>query len=155
MLFHLSIEADDPRSVAEALAEIWGGIAVPFAPVGIGSWAAAAGDEHGSMIEVYARGTELHEGEGAEEVYGILARPHRHGATHFAMATPLGQDQVMAIAARHGWSSKYCRRAGRFGVIEVWIEGCLMVEVLTADMQREYLDLMNQERAALTLAKAA
>jgi hypothetical protein len=34
----------------------------------------------------------------------------------------------------------YCRRGGAFGVIELWVEGCQLVEVLTPEMQREYLD---------------
>jgi hypothetical protein len=34
-------------------------------------------------------------------------------------------------------------RPGSFGVIELWIEGCLMVEVLTADMQGEYLETVS------------
>lgn len=33
MLFHLSIDADDPRHVAEVIAELWGGVATPFPPV--------------------------------------------------------------------------------------------------------------------------
>ena len=33
MLFHISIDADDPRRVAEVLAELWGGRAFPFPAV--------------------------------------------------------------------------------------------------------------------------
>lgn len=62
MLFHLSIDADDPRHVAEVFAEIWNG--------------------------------------------------------------------------------KYRKRGGQFGVIEMWIEGWRMVEVLTPDMQAEYLAML-------------
>jgi hypothetical protein len=153
MLFHLSIEADDPRGVAEALAEIWGGAAVPFPPVGIGSWAAVACDEHGSMVEVYQRGTELH--EGADGAFGRQFAPHRHTATHFAMATKLDAEAVMAIAKRRGWASKCCRRADRFGVIEIWVEGCALVEVLTPEMQREYLATMGSDLSTLTPAARA
>jgi hypothetical protein len=145
MLFHVSVEADDPRKVAEALAQIWGGEAFPFPPVGVGSWVAIAGDEYGSMIEVYARGTELHEGSGGEGAFGVTTAQRRNSATHFAMGTPLSAEQVMTIAARNGWSAKYCRRADRFGLIEVWIDGCLMIEVLTKAMQREYLDTITIE----------
>ena len=49
MLFHVSVEADDPKGVAEALAQIMGGEAFPFPPVGRGSWVALAGDEFGSL----------------------------------------------------------------------------------------------------------
>ena len=64
MLFHLSIDADDPRHVAHVLAEYWGGVAMPFPPVIEGSWVAFAGDDRGTIVEVYPRGTEVHESAG-------------------------------------------------------------------------------------------
>jgi hypothetical protein len=143
MLFHVSIEADNPRQVAEVLARIWGGEALPFPQVGIGSWVALAGDEFGSMIEVYARGTELHPGD--DGAVGVSSTQRRYSAVHFAMDTPLEADEVLAIVHRQGWDAKYCRRADRFGLIEIWIEGCMMIEVLTKDMQREYLDTITIE----------
>lgn len=154
MLFHVSVEADDPRRVAEALAQVWGGEAFPFPPVGIGSWVAIAGDEYGSLIEVYARGTELHEGGGGEGAFGVQTEQRRNSATHFAMGTPLSAEEVMTIAAENGWSAKYCRRCDLFGLIEVWIDGCLLVEVLTKDMQREYLDTVTIEGWRRMLAES-
>lgn len=138
MLFHLSIEADDPRNVATVLAEIWNGVALPFPPVGAGSWMAFHGADNGTMIEVYPRGTVLTETDA--DAVGIATEQRRHNATHFAMSTALPVDRIHAIAVREGWTAKYCRRGGKFGVIEIWIDGCQMIEVLTADMQREYLD---------------
>lgn len=143
MLFHVSVEADDPQRVAEALAKVWGGEAFPFPPVGEGSWVALAGDQFGSMIEVYRRGTELF--QGADGAVGIQRAPRRHTATHFAMGTPLTAEQIFDIAHHQGWSAKYCRRANRFGLVEMWIDDCLMVEVLTKEMQREYLDTITIE----------
>ncbi len=57
----------------------------------------------------------------------------------------------------------YCRRGGKFGVIEVWVEGCQLVEVLTPAMQAEYLETvtipnwqaMIKEFEAQRLAQAA
>jgi hypothetical protein len=95
------------------------------------------------MIEVYARGTELHEGE--EGAVGVREAPRRHASTHFAMGTRLTTEQVLAITQRHGWTAKYCRRANRFGLLEIWVDGCLMIEVLTTAMQREYLDTITIE----------
>jgi len=137
MLFHVSIEADDPRRVAEVVAEFWGGLAAPFPAVAPGSWVALAGDDKGTMIEFYPRGTELHEGD--DGAAGIAAAPRRFTATHYAMATKLSQDEVLAIAAREGWPAGYCRRGDAFGVIEVWAEGCQLIEVLTGEMQAEYV----------------
>ena len=138
MLFHVSIEADDPRRVATVLAEVFGGAAAPFPPVAEGSWVALAGDDRGTMIEVYPRGTELHIGEGTADAFGIPG-PRRHNSgVHLAMASELDIEQVFAIADREHWPTKYCKRGGKFGVIELWVEGCQMVEVLTEEMQREY-----------------
>ena len=138
MLFHVSIEADDPRRVAQVVAELWGGLAAPFPAVAAGSWVALAGDDKGTMIEFYPRGTELHESDhGATGA--AAAVPRRFNATHYAMATKLGQDEVLAIAAREGWPAGYCRRGDAFGVIEIWAEGCQLIEVLTEEMQAEYV----------------
>ena len=52
----------------------------------------------------------------------------------------LPTETVYGLAAREGWNAKYCKRGGQFGVIEIWIDGCQMIEVLTPEMQREYLD---------------
>jgi hypothetical protein len=140
MLFHLSIDADDPRNVANVIAELWGGQAFPFPPVLTGSWVAMAGDDRGTTVEVYPRGAELHEAPGDADAVGRIGDKDRRTATHFAMATALDVDAVMAIAAREGWPIKYRKRGGIFGVLEMWVEGRSMIEVLTPEMQREYLD---------------
>lgn len=143
MLFHVSIEADDPRRVAEVVADLWGGLAAPFPAVAAGSWVALAGDDQGTMIEFYPRGTELHESD--HGATGVAATPRRFNATHYAMATRLSQDEVLAIAARAGWPAKYCRRGDAFGVIEIWAEGCQLIEVLTEEMQAEYVGAVTIE----------
>jgi len=139
MLFHLSIEVDDPKHVAEVVAELFGGEALPFPPVTPGSWIALAGDDRGTGIEFYPRGTEIREVAGDHDAEGVRVAPRRYNATHFAMATKLGQDEVLAIARREGWPAKYRKRGGVFGVIEIFIDGCQMIEVLTDEMQREYV----------------
>lgn len=142
MLFHLSIDARDPQRVATVLAELFGsGAAMPFPPVGDGSWVAMAGDERNTMVEIYPRGSLLVGVEGDADPIAIGGGVGR-SSTHFAMATALGQADVMAIAQREGWPVKYRKRGGAFGVIEVWLEGDRMIEVLTADMQQEYLAMM-------------
>lgn len=139
MIFHVSIDAENPRHVAQVIAELWGGVAGPFPPVAEGSWVAMAGDDRNTSVEIYPRGTELVEAEGDVDSF---ARPSSNGAyssTHFAMATALGMDEVLAIAARECWPAKYRKRGGIFGVIEFWIEGTRLIEVLTPEMQAEYL----------------
>ena len=147
MLFHLSIAAQEPRHVAEVIAEFWRGVARPFAPVMPGGWIALAGDDRGTAIEVYPIDTVLRAEEGDAESFGErTGEKTRFTATHAAIATLLGQDEVMAIAAREGWPAKYRKRGGAFGVIELWIEGRQMVELLTEEMQAEYLAAMTADR---------
>jgi hypothetical protein len=55
------------------------------------------------------------------------------------MATAMDQAAVRAIAEREGWPVKYRSRGGMFGVMELWVEGTRMIEVLTPEMQGEYL----------------
>ena len=51
MLFHLSIDARDPRHVANVIAELFGsGKAAPFPPVAEGSWVALALDERNTTV---------------------------------------------------------------------------------------------------------
>jgi hypothetical protein len=145
MIYHMSIEADDPKHVATVLAELWNGVAAPFPPTAIGSWIAFANDDRNSAIEVYPRGTELHEAKGDLDFYGEPGQKRRLGPTHMAISTPLEQNAVLAIAKREGWSAKYLRRGGAFGVIEMWIEGCQMVEVLTKEMETEYIAAFSVE----------
>ena len=145
MIFHVSIDADDPQHVAEVIAELWGGQATPFPPVIEGSWVALAGDERNTIIEVYPRGTELVPADGDADSYGVAGAPDRYSATHIAIATRLDVDGVLAIAHREGWLAKYRKRGGKFGVIEFWVEGTRMIEVLTPAMQDEYLGAMTAE----------
>ena len=142
MIFHVSIDADDPRHVAAVIAELWDGQATPFPPVIAGSWVAMAGDDRNTIIEVYPRGTELVPAEGDADSYGVIGSPDRRSATHIAIATRMGAAEVFAIAEREGWPAKYRKRGGAFGVIEFWVEGSRMIEVLTPVMQSEYLGAM-------------
>lgn len=142
MLFHLSIAAHDPQHVAQVIAEFWRGEAFPFPPVTPGSWIALAGDDRGTAIEVYPIDTVLREEEGDADATGERCGQASFTATHAAIATPLSESEVMVIAARENWPAKYRKRGGAFGVIELWIEGRQMVELLTAEMQAEYLATM-------------
>ncbi|WP_324750853.1 hypothetical protein SH591_05430 [Sphingomonas sp. LY54] len=155
MIYHVSIEADDPRHTAGVLAEIMGGVAAPFPHVGKGSWVALAGDAHGTLIEVYPRGTELHQGEGHMDGFAIAGTHRRHGAVHLAIGTELAIERIYAIGAHEGWTTKYCRRGGAFGVIEFWIDNCLMIEVLTDEMQREYRDAITVQDMLAMVAEAS
>lgn len=139
MLFHLSIAAANPRQVAHVLAEIMGGRATPFPPVGEGSWVAHAGDDRNTLVEVYPRGTLLF--EGPDGAVGVPAgRREPRSAVHFALATPLDEAAIHAIGRREGWPCETYSRGGLFRVVELWVEGTQLVELLTPVMQAEYLE---------------
>ena len=142
MLFHMSIAAKDPRHVAGVIAEFWGGEALPFPPISDDGWIVMAGDERGSAMEVYPADTVLREAEGDADAYGEATGRDVFTPGHGALATPLDRDAVLAIAAREGWPAKYRKRGGMFGVIELWIEGRQMMELLTPEMQDEYRSTM-------------
>jgi hypothetical protein len=160
MLFHVSIDARDPQRVASVIAELFGdGRAVPFPPVAKGSWLAMARDERSTAVEVYPRGTVLRRWDDESDGGGFhddRAAALPGSATHFAMATRLEAEQVFEIAAREGWPAKYFKRGGPagFGLIEVWIEGEHMIEVLTDEMQAEYLAATEPGRWEETLERA-
>jgi len=142
MLFHMSIAADDPKHVAYVFAELWNGTARPFPPISDNGWIAMAGDDRGTAIEVYPHGTVLRETDGDYDAHGEPLGKDRYSPTHGAIATHLDRDSVMQLAEREGWPAKYRKRGGIFGVIELWIEGRQMMEVLTPEMQSEYLAAM-------------
>lgn len=149
MIFHISIAADDPKRTATMLAELWGGEAFPFPMVGKGSWVAHAGDDRRSTIEVYGRDMALYPTDRAgEERYEPVSR---HGAFHAAIATPLSIEQVEEIGRRYGCHTSLCNR-GPFRVIEFWVDNCLMLEMLTAEMQAEYLSSITPENWKRMLA---
>jgi hypothetical protein len=143
MIYHLSIAAIQPRRVANVLAEWWKGEVFPFPAVAMGSFAVLAGDDRNSLIEVYPLGTELVLESGSTDA-GSRHNPEASGrsATHAAISSALPASDVLAIAEREGWTARYCKRGGHFGVLEVWLENLTMVEVLTENMVLEYLATM-------------
>lgn len=138
----MSIAANDPKHVAGVIAELWGGEALPFPPVSDDGWIALAGDDRGTGMEVYPADIVLAETPGDADAHGAKAVPMDHTPTHAAIATGMDREQVLALARREGWPAKYRKRGGMFGVIEMWIEGRQMLEVLTPEMQAEYLSSM-------------
>ena len=136
MIFHFSIGADDPRKTATMLAELWRGEAFYFPMVGKGSWVAFAGDDRGSTVEVYPRDLAFYPSDGPGEQRSEPVS--RHGPFHAAVATPLSIEEVEEIGSRYGCHTSLCQR-GAFRVIEYWVDNALMLEMLTPEMQQEYL----------------
>jgi hypothetical protein len=136
MIFHISIAADDPQRTAKMIAELWRGEAFPFPMVGKGSWVAHAGDDRRSTIEVYPRDMALYPTDRAgEERYEFVSR---HGPFHAAVATSLSIEEIEEIARRYGCRTSLCQRGPWFRVVEFWVDNCLMLEMMTSEMQEEY-----------------
>lgn len=153
MLFHMSVEADDPRQVANVIAELWGGVATRYPMVADGSWCALAGDDRNTMVVVFPRGTRLVESRDAGGK-GERVMPRRGSATHMAIASDLDPESVLAIAQRESWPAEIRKRGRTSTAIEIWIEGCQLLEVMTPEMQKDYLRAMTVERWMTHVAKA-
>lgn len=137
MIHHLSIPATDPRHVAEVLTELFDGVLTAFGPYR-DSWIAWAGDEHGSAVEVYPVGTEMYPDDGGGQArfrHDPAAGPFT--ATHATVSVERSAAEVFALAEREGWRAVQLPR-GPFDVIELWIEGHVMLEVMTPEMAAAY-----------------
>ncbi len=144
MLFHASIPAADCERVASVIAELWAGKYAPFPPCE-GGYIAFADDDRGTEIEVFPWTRENRIGE-VELDIRPSPLPAEFSTVHLAIATPLDEAQVLAIAARENWTARRCDRGGCFHVIEFWLENRFLVEVLTGEMQAEYLGFMSSKR---------
>ena len=143
MIFHASIPADNPERVAAVIAEIWQGESFRFPPWP-GAYVAMAGDDRSSTVEVYPRAHTIAPGEGdAPAGMNVDPAPPRFSCSHLAIATERAADDIVAIADREGWRALRCSRGGFFEVIEFWIEDSFLVEVMTAEMQRDYRAKVN------------
>ena len=152
MIFHISISADDPKRTATMLAELWRGEAFPFPMVGKGSWVAHAADDRRSTIEVYPRDMAMYPTERAAEERSEPVS--RNGPFHAAVATPLGIEEVEEIGRKYGCHTSLCQRGPWFRVIEFWVDNCLMLEMLTPEMQAEYQASITPENWRSMLANA-
>lgn len=143
MIHHISIAAKDPRRVAGVIAELWQTRAMPFPPVP-GGYMVISDDGRGTAIEVTPIGSEIVPGgsddEQAQTITNRDASPYT--ATHAALSVPVSRERIAEIAAREGWRTGAFVRGGVFEVIEFWVEGRLMLELLAPDMAQRYLDVM-------------
>lgn len=138
MIHHLSIPARNPLHVAQVLAELFGGALTRFGPYK-DSYIAWAGDEHGSAIEVFPVGTELLPDIGDGQA-NFRHNPAVSGfvTTHAAVSVARTKDEILVLGQREGWRAIELSR-GSFDVIEFWIENRVMLELMTPDMTRAYL----------------
>lgn len=163
MINHISIGVHDTEKVANILAELWGGYAMPF-PVAKDSWLAFADDGKGTMVEITPTNTVLQPGEGFpsgkdfdnmtptgefEAKFVQTEFYPQYVATHLNINTNLSVEQVKAIGEREGWRVFTANRDnGAFQLIELWIENRFMLEVMTPEMTARYVELLQPENYA-------
>lgn len=136
-LIHASIPADDPAHVAEVLAEIMGGEALPFPPAGPNGRMAWSGDGRVSL-EIVPRGHVIHAGP-EEGEWRPLIEPQRLSEVHLAIAVDRPAAEVVAIAEKAGWPARPCSRGdGLFELVEVWVEGAFMLEMFDPAQAAHY-----------------
>ncbi|MFE2187713.1 hypothetical protein ACWEWX_02555 [Streptomyces asiaticus] len=138
MIFHVSIEAQEPERVAKVIAELWQGSAAPLDRLVPGAWIAFCGKSALSSVEVFPCGTNITQVYGDEPWVGRSDGLLRPTASHVALSTELTKDAVFKVCAREGWKAKYVVRGDRFGVIEAWVNEYLVIEWLTTEMQAAY-----------------
>lgn len=127
-IVHASIPADQPKQVAEILARIVQGEAMPFPPGGPDSWMAWAGD--GSIeLEIVQRGHVLHPEE-QEAAWRPIAQSSRLSEVHLAIGVDRPATEILMLAKKADWPARLCSRGGGlFELVEVWVEGAFLLEL--------------------------
>jgi hypothetical protein len=163
MINHISFGARNPEKVANILAELWGGVAMPFPP-SPGGYVAFADDGRGTMVEIIPTDVHLVPGEGLpdEETFSRETitddneatfvpgnETSLFGSVHLNINSPLDEESIKAIAKREGWRCFTANRGrGLFQLIEFWIENRFMVEVNTPEMTKVYEETVTPENWA-------
>lgn len=156
MINHISIAVHDTEKVANVLAELWDGIVIPFPPAP-NSFIVLANDGRGSGVEITPINTILQPGEGLppedgfdettpteeyEAKFIMSDFAPRYVATHLNINTHLSEGEVKDIANREGWRVLTCNRdKGLFQLIELWVEDRFMLEVMTPEQTRRYVEI--------------
>lgn len=112
---------------------------MPFPPGGRNSWMVWSRDGE-TELEIIQRGhvmTPLPE----QGDWQQAEQPQRHSECHLAIAVARPAGEIIAIAQAAGWPARLCSRGGGyFDLVEVWVDGCFMLELLdpaqTAHYQR-------------------
>ena len=153
-LIHASIPADDTNKVAEVLAEMMGGEALPFPPAGRKGRMAWSGD--GSIsLEIVPRGHLIHPGREQGE-WRSVTEPQRLSEVHLAIGVDRPAAEIVAIAEKAGWPARVCARGGGFfELVEVWVEGAFMLEMFDPEQAAHYERVASVENLKKFMAALA
>jgi hypothetical protein len=143
MIVHVSMPADDCEKVARVLAAMMLGRPLRFPPGGPTAWNVWSADGS-TQIVVTPRGQFLV--PGATEV-AWAERPRAPASeTHFALCVDRPAAEIVNLAAQAGWPARVCDRGGFFSVVELWVEGAYLVELLDPAFAEQYRRSMTIER---------
>lgn len=147
MIHHLSIAARNPQQVAQVLAELFQGEAVPFPDARYpDSYVAVSFDDYGTVVDVHPFSIELIPGSENDALFQCRQNPDAssYTATHAAISVPVSEEQIETIAAREHWQTRH--RKGLFEVIELWVENRVLIELLPPAIASGYLAFMEPQR---------
>jgi len=163
MINHISIGVNNPEHVANVLAELWGGYAMPFPP-SPGGFVVFADDGRGTIVEIIPADVHLVPGIGVPDEEGFSRdtvtddfeatfvpgnERSLFGSVHLNINSPLDEESIKAIAKREGWRCFTANRGrGIFQLIELWIEDRFMLEVNTPEMAEAYRNVVTPENWA-------
>jgi hypothetical protein len=163
MINHISIGVNNPEHVANVIAELWGGYAMPFPP-SPGGYVVFADDGRGTMVEIVPSYVHLVPGIGLPDEDGFTRETITEdfeatfvsgndrsifGSVHLNINSPLDEESIKAIAKRENWRCFTANRGrGLFQLIELWIEDRFMLEVNTPEMTEVYQNTVTPENWA-------
>jgi len=146
MIHHYSIPVSNTKKVADIIKDLFNGTITKFGPHKE-SYIIWLGDEYGTAIELYPSGTELIPDEGLQQASFIHNRENSgYTATHAAISIDRSKAEIYEIAKGLNWRAIELSRGG-FSVIEFWIENKVMIELLTPEMAKDYLEVTKKYRA--------
>lgn len=145
MIHHISIAVNNPQHVANVIAELWQGQAVPF-PGHEGGYVALTFDSYGTAIEVMPKSLILKPGLETEPVqFSDFDPATSYTATHANIEVLVSEAKIWEIAEREGWRAVRCRRAGVIDLIELWVENQVLLELLPPNLMPTYLAAVQPE----------
>jgi hypothetical protein len=153
MIHHISLAVHNPLRVAQIVAELWQGRAVPF-PHHPGSYMALSFDSYGTAIEFFPKGTVLKPDSDSVGFYNSNSDAG-YTATHANLAVPISETQIYEIADREGWRAVRCQRAGLIDLIEFWVENEVMLELIPPSLMERYRATVEPENLKKLLASGA
>lgn len=143
MIAHVSLPAENCEHVAHVLAAMLQGVALRFPPGGPNAWNCWSRTEQFQIV-VTPCGHFMRNGTTEAEFETRPARlDERAYETHFAMAVEQSAAEVIQIAHAAGWPARVCNRGGFFDVVEVWVEGAYLVEILDPSQLADYSRTMS------------